>query len=166
MLLMYFPRWWDYYLKRVGSQFPRLNSTTHASCRSAHPVCTCSILHTHGPNTQRGFMLSGGERTGTKHRNPTRYLGKYMKSGTDLLKVWSCQSFAETAILYYKIKYVNSLFELWYLPCIAPPHQNHDRHWWQSPTLLGCFVLTVAHSEHVYIPIPFILLGYFQFLVC
>jgi hypothetical protein len=31
---------------------------------------------------------------------------------TDLLKVWSCRAFAEIAILYYKIQYVNSPFEL------------------------------------------------------
>ena len=31
----------------------------------------------------------------------------------------------------------------------------------QSQTLLGSFVLAVAHSEYVYIPIPFILVADF-----
>jgi len=87
------------------------------------------------------------------------------KAGLICSKFGPAGSFAEICYLIFKIQYVNSLFTITiyirYFPYAT--HQNHDSYWWRSPTLLGPFVLAVAHSEHAYIPIPFILLAYFWY---
>ena len=57
---------------------------------------------------------------------------------------------------YDMIHCLHSLYHIiWYTVTCLPGY------WWRSLTLLRPFVLAVAHSEHVYITIPFILLAYF-----